>query len=52
MIFEVAWDINKMGWCLLGLGESKSTWLRDWCKESVDIIGNVYDNPQFLEEKK
>ena len=42
-IFEVAWDIHKMGWCLLGLGKDKSMWLRDWCKDFVEVFGNIHE---------
>ena len=51
-IFEVAWDTYKMGWCLLGLGNAKSMWPRDWCKDFVEVIGNIHEKFELFEVER
>lgn len=46
--FEIAWDVNKMGWSLLGIGKTESMWLRDWSKDFVTVIGNIHNDPELL----
>lgn len=47
-IFQVYWDIHKAGWSLDD-GPNGKMWLRDWCPNFCEVIGNTTDDPKLLE---
>lgn len=50
--FKIAWDKYKAGWVLLGVGEDREMWRRDWSADFVKIIGNKTDNPELIQKEK
>ena len=50
-VFQVYWNSPKMGFSLDD-GAAGTMWLRDWCPDYCEVIGNTTDNPELLENKQ
>lgn len=54
-LFKVTWNEELGAWCLMMKGDIKEgtkplgEWLGEY-RDKIEVIGNVYDNPELMEE--
>ena len=48
----VRWDLCSWMWEVIGKDKYYLSFPDAWCHYDCEVIGNIYDNPELLEEKR